>query len=308
MLLDPSRLYGIVPPLVTPFLADGYTVSEKGVHDLIDFVLAQGVHGVFVAGTTGEVAALDDVQWRRLVQFSVEACGGRVPVLAGAIAPATSQAAARARWAADLGADAVVATVPYYYPPSPREILAHYRAVVSATSLPVVLYNIPQLTKVGIDLDLYQQLPQIPRVIGLKDSSGDITQFRRAVLSLRTHGNDFRMLLGSDHLTDVAVLIGAQGTVPSLANVAGHYLVAAYEAATAGDWASSARHQEEALAITRIYEVSPDARQTGIIVGLKCALNLLGIEVGPPAAPMHALDADQTRQVETILREAHLLK
>lgn len=302
-----ANLFGIVPPLVTPFLPDGYTVSESGVHNLVDFVLAQGVHGLFVAGTTGEVAALDDAQWQRLVRFAVEACGGRAPVLAGAIAPSTAQAAARARWAAELGADAVVATVPYYYPPSPREIVAHYRAIAQATPLPLVIYNIPQLTKVGMTSEIYWQLARLPQVIGLKDSSGNITEFRRAVIRLRANRDDFKLLLGSDHLTDVAILIGGHGTVPSLGNLAGRHLVAAYEAAVAGDWATSVAHQERALPITQIYEVCPDGPQTGIIVGLKCALNLLGIEVGPPAAPMHPLDDSQMRAVERILKDNGML-
>lgn len=305
--MQPSELFGIVPPLVTPFAPDGHTVSERGVHALVDYVIGQGVHGLFVAGTTGEVAALDDNQWQRLVRYAVEACRGRVPVLAGTIAPATAQAAARARWAAELGADAVVATIPYYYPPSPREIVAHYRAIVQATSLPVVLYNIPQLTKVSMNTELYQQLADLPRVVGLKDSSGNITEFRKAALALRANGRDFRLLLGSDHLTDVAVLIGGQGTVPSLANLAARDLVAAYQAAVAGDWPTSVYHQQRALPLTAIYDICPDGHQTGIIVGLKCALNLLGIEVGPPAAPMQPLDAEQTRRVEEILQASGLL-
>jgi 4-hydroxy-tetrahydrodipicolinate synthase len=299
---DRSRLRGIIPPMVTPLERDGYTVSEKGVHALVNFIIDQGAHGIFVAGTTGEVAALDDIQWRNLVRYSVEAARRRVPILAGAIAPTTTLAVARARWAAELGVDVVVATTPYYYPPSQREIVDHIQAIAQATALPLLLYNIPQNTKVGMTLDTYLQLARYPQIIGLKDSAGNVTEFRQALLALRANGQDFRMLLGSDHLTDVAILIGAQGTVPSIGNIAARDLVAAYDAAIAGDWATSIRYQTQVMALTRIYDVVHGSHQTGIIVGLKCALNLMGIEVGPPAAPMRPLDAEETRQVAEILR------
>ncbi len=303
-----SRLRGIIPPMVTPFEPDGQTVSEQGAHALVDFVIEQGAHGIFVAGTTGESAALNDVQWQRLVRFTVAATNKRVPVLAGVTAPTTALTTVRARWAAEAGADVVVSTIPYYYPPSQREIVDHFHAIAQATTLPVLLYNIPQTTKIGITLDSYLQLARHPQIVGLKDSAGNVTEFRKALLALRADGRDFRMFFGTDQLTDVAVLIGAQGTVPSLGNIAARDLGAAYDAAIAGDWATSAAHQQRAIALTRIYDVSRDAHQTGIIVGLKCALNLMGIPVGPPAAPMRALNADETRQVAEILRAHGLLQ
>jgi len=305
---DYARLGGIVVPMVTPFEDDGITVSEGGLEQLVDFLVEQGVHGIFVAGTTGEAAALDDTQWRRLVQAAHRAVRGRLPLLAGVIAPTTALAAARARWAADLGADVVVATTPYYYLPSPREIVAHFREIARATTLPVLLYNIPQNTKVHLTLDTCLELAGLEGIVGLKDSAGNVTEFRKAVLALRRAGRDFRMFLGTDHLTDVAVLVGAHGTVPSLGNVAGRELVAAYEAAVAGDWTSSTRHQERAAALARIYDVGREIHQTGIIVGLKCALNLMGIKVGPPARPMLPASAEEIRHVEEVLRQGGLIR
>lgn len=307
-MFDRTKLRGVVVPAVTPFEDDGYTVNEPGVHQLIEFLVEQGVHGIFVAGTTGEAAALDDLQWRRLVQTAAAALQGRLPLLAGVIAPTTALAAARARQAADLGADVVVATTPYYYVSTQRELVAHFQAIARATPLPVLLYNIPQNTKVHITLAACMELAGLEQIVGLKDSAGNVTEFRKAVLALRAGGRDFRMFLGTDHLTDVAVLVGAQGTVPSLGNVAGRELVAAFEAASAGDWARSARHQERVAALARIYDVRGEIHQTGIIVGLKCALTLLGIAAGPPAPPVPPPTGDELRQVEAILREGGLLR
>ncbi len=306
-MFDRTKLRGIVVPAVTPFEDDGCTVSEGGVHQLVDFLVGQGVHGIFVAGTTGEAAALDDLQWRRLVRAAADALQGRLPLLAGVIAPTTALAAARARQAADLGADVVVATAPYYYLPSPRELVAHFHAIVRATSLPVLLYNIPQNTKVPLTLETCMELARLDTIVGLKDSAGDVTQFRKAVLALRAGGRDFRMLLGTDHLTDVAVLVGAQGTVPPLANVAGRDLVEAFEAALAGDWGRAAHHQARVAALARIYEIRGEVHQTGIIVGLKCALTVLGVPVGPPAPPVAPPTREELRRVEVLLREGGLL-
>ncbi len=306
-MFDRTKLRGIVVPAVTPFEEDGCTVSEPGVHRLVDFLVEQGVQAVFVAGTTGEAAALDDLQWRRLVRAAAGALRGRLPLLAGVLAPTTALAAARARQAADLGADVVVATAPYYYVASPRELVAHFRAIAQATTLPVLLYNIPQNTKVPLTLETCLELARLDGVVGLKDSSGDVTQFRKAVLALRAGGRDFRMFLGTDLLTDVAVLIGAQGTVPSLANVAGRDLAAAFEAACSGDWARAAHHQSRIAALTRIYDVRGEVPQTGILVGLKCALALLGVPVGPPAPPAFPPTEEEFRRVEALLREGGLL-
>jgi len=306
-MFDRTRLGGIVVPMVTPLEDDGITVREQGVRQLVDLLIEMGVHGIFVAGTTGEAAALDDTQWRRLVQVASSALRGRVPLLAGVIAPSTALAAARARWAADLGADVVVAAAPYYYLPSRGELVAHFREIARATSLPVLLYNIPQNTKVHLDLAACLELVDEEQIVGLKDSAGDVTEFRKAVLALRGGGRDFRMFLGTDHLTDVAVLVGAQGTVPSLGNIAGRELVAAYQAAVAGDWAASARHQERVAVLARVYAVGREIHQTGIIVGLKCALTLMGIPVGPPAPPVLPPRGEEFRYVEQVLREGGLI-
>ncbi|MDR7561861.1 MAG: dihydrodipicolinate synthase family protein [Armatimonadota bacterium] len=308
MALAPERVRGIVVPMITPLEDDGVTVSERGVEALVEFLVGQGVHAIFVAGTTGEAAALTDTQWARLVAETHRALRGRLPLLAGVLGPTTAHAAARARQAADLGADAVVATAPYYYPPDPDELLRHFRAVLEATTLPVLLYNIPQTTKVDLPLAVCRELAADSRVIGLKDSWGDVTRFRRWTAVLRGGGRDFRMLLGTDLLTDVAVLVGAQGTVPSLGNIAGRHLVAVFDAAAAGDWTSAARLQATVADLTRVYDTGVGGPQSGIIAGLKGALTLLGIPAGPPAPPVRPVDRTGMQRVEAVLREAGLLE
>jgi 4-hydroxy-tetrahydrodipicolinate synthase len=172
----------------------------------------------------------------------------------------------------------------------------------------LVLYNIPHLTKTPIAPETVLQLARSPRIIGIKDSSGDITAARRLLLALRQAGRaDMKLLLGTDILIDVTLVMGAHGVVPSLANLAPAVLVAAWDAAAAGNWAESSVHLERANRLTRLYQVNQQKMEGGIIPGLKGALAMIGINCGPPAAPMPALDAAQRQQVEAILRDEGVL-
>lgn len=306
-MIERSRIRGIVPPLVTPLNSDRETVNTVATGQLVERCVAQGVHGIFVGGTTGEVWVLDDVQWQRLVAAAVEACHGRVPVFAGVSHAATAGAVARTRLAERLGADVVVSLPPYYIVSSQADVVRHYQTIAAATSLPVVVYQYPGIAKVSITLATYQQLATIPSVLAIKDSQGDVTEFRRMINTLRGHGNDLQLLLGSDTLTDAVVLMGGQGTIPSLANVAGNCLVAAYEAAVAGAWQQSAAMQAQATALTDIYRVAGEVSVPAVVAGLKCALGLLGIEAGPTAAPVQPLDNAQAAAVEQILACGGLL-
>ncbi len=307
-MLDRSRIKGVVVPMVTPLRADGVTVHETGVHQLVERLITQGVHGVFVAGTTGEVWALDDQQWSRLVRFSKEALRGRVPLYVGVSHHSTAGAVARARLAEKLGADIIVSLAPYYIPPGQADIVRHFQALAKATALPILVYQYPGIVKTSISLATYVELAKIPGVVGVKDSQADVTEFHHMILTLREGGQDFRLFLGTDVLGNVAVLLGAQGLVPSLGNVAAPYIVAAYEAAVAGDWQRSVAVQAQASALKAIYRVvSGDGPMDAFIAGLKGALNVLGVEAGPPAAPLRPCTAAEAAALADILRHGGLL-
>jgi len=307
-LINSQRLRGVVTPMITPLGADGVTVHEKGVHQLVDRLIGQGVHGIFVGGTTGEVWALDDEQWSRLVRFGKEAVRGRVPFYVGVSRESTAGQIARARLAEKLGADVIVSLAPYYIPPSQADIVRHFQALAAATSLPIVVYQFPGIVKTSITLPTYVELARIPNVVGVKDSLADATEFHHMLLTLRAQGRDFRLFLGSDVLTSVAVLMGAQGTVPSLSNVASPYIVGAYEAAVAGEWERSAAIQEQASAMKAIYRVLPSEQFfDGFIAGLKAALNVMGVEAGLPAAPLRSCTVQETQKIAAILRDGGLL-
>ncbi|MBM4457575.1 MAG: dihydrodipicolinate synthase family protein [Chloroflexi bacterium] len=307
-MIDRSKIGGVVSPMVTPLCADGVTVHEAGVHQLVERLVTQGVHGVFVAGTTGEVWALDDEQWSRLVRFAREALAGRAPLYAGVSHPSTAGAVARARLAESLGADVIVSLAPYYIPPGQADIVRHFQALANATALPIIIYQYPGIVKASITLPTYVELARIRGVVGVKDSLADVTEFHHMVLTLRGGGQDFRLFLGTDVLGNVAVMLGTQGLVPSLSNVAAPYIVGAYEAALAGDWQRSVAIQAQASALKAIYRVaSGDGPFDGFLAGLKAALTVLGVEAGPPAAPLRACTAAEAETIAEILRRGSLL-
>ncbi len=308
-MIDRSQIKGVVVPMVTPLRADGVTVHEKGVHQLVERLVHDGVHGVFVGGTTGEVWALDDEQWSRLVRFAREALQGRVPLYVGVSHHSTAGAVSRARLAEKLGADVVVSLAPYYIPPGQADIVRHFQALANATSLPIIVYQYPGIVKASITLATYVELARIPGVVGVKDSLADATEFYHMVQTLRAGGQDFRLFLGTDILGNVAVLMGAQGLVPSLGNVAARYIVDAYEAAVAGDWQRSVAANARASDMKAIYRVvkGGDGPFDSFLPGLKGALNVLGVEAGPPAAPLRPCSAEEAEQLAAILRRGGLL-
>jgi 4-hydroxy-tetrahydrodipicolinate synthase len=294
--------------MITPLRQDGQTVHEAGVHQLVERLVQQRVHGIFVGGTTGEVWALDDEQWNRLVRFTVEACQGRVPIYAGVSHPCTAGAVARTRRAEQLGADVVVSLPPYYVPASQADIVRHFQALAAASSLPAMIYQFPAIAKTSVALTTYAELAAFPGVVGVKDSLCDVTEFRHMINLLRGQGQDFRLFLGSDVLVDVAVSLGAQGVVPSISNVIASPLVEAYEAAAIGEWERSRTALTRVCDLKAIYSVAlTESFFDGFIAGLKCALELLGVEAGPPAAPIPACNAEQRRTMESLLRKGGVL-
>ena len=292
--MDRSDIGGVVVPMITPLCEDGVTVHEAGVHQLVERLVTDGVHGVFVAGTTGEAWALDDEQWSHLLRFSSDALKGRLPLYVGVSQPSTAGAVSRTRMAADLGADIVVSLAPYYIPPSQDDVIRHFQTLADVSSVPVLIYQFPDIVRTSINLDSYVEMAKHPNIAGVKDSQADVTAFYQMVLKLRGDGQDFRLLLGTDVLGFTAEMMGAQGFVPGLANI--------------GDWERSLAIQKKATNVRKLYQVVPgEVIFDGMIAGMKAALKLLGVEAGPPAAPLRACTNAEEEQIADILRNGGLL-
>ncbi|GAA5153089.1 dihydrodipicolinate synthase family protein [Pseudonocardia eucalypti] len=300
-----ARLRGVIPPLVTPLDETG-EVDRDSLRRLIGYQLEAGVHGVFLGGSSGEIALLDDGQRRTVVEIAVAEVAGAVPVLVGAIDTGTRRVVEQARRAAALGADAAVVTAPFYVRPHADEIVEHFRLVHAAVDLPLVAYDIPPAVSVRLTPDVVEAIAEAGFVVGLKDSSGDLSNFRENLRRLP----EFPILTGSELFADLAVRLGAAGIVPGLGNVDPHGYLRLYQAASAGRLAEATAEQDRLAQLFTITEVADRGRigsTAGALGAFKAAMAARGmIAHGRTNQPLLPLDEAEIKTIAEILREVGL--
>ncbi|GGO80039.1 dihydrodipicolinate synthase family protein [Wenjunlia tyrosinilytica] len=308
----PAPLRGVVPPLCTPLAASG-DVDAGSLAASVERMVAAGVHGVFALGSSGEAAYLTDGQRAIVLETVVTAARGRVPVLAGVIDTTTARVLDHARVAVEAGADALVATAPFYTRTHPVEVADHFRRIRAGARLPLFAYDIPSAVHTKLPRATVLELAADGTLAGLKDSSGEDGSLRRLLVSLRERGLDasFSVLTGSELTVDGALLAGAHGVVPGLGNVDPAGYVRLYEAATAGRWSTAAREQDRLAALFSMTDAGDEAamgRSSSALGAFKAALHLLGvIDCPATAAPQVALDDTAVRTVKESLVAAGLL-
>lgn len=305
--MDLSLLRGIYPPILTPLLPDE-SIDHTSLARLVNYLIDQGVHGIWVMGTTGEFASFDEREREAAVVTVVETVRGRVPVVANVGDASTRLAIRHARAARRAGADALALLPPYYYPSSQDELLAHFRAVRGAVDLPLLAYNIPQTVKTRIDVATILTLVQEGTICGWKDSQNDLDWFRQAVVGCRQRGVAAAGFLGTRILIDAGIAVGAAGAIPGIANVAPAACVATYEAAARGDFATAATHQERVMAATALAGTprggSPNAAN---LAAMKAALVHLGVIAHPTVTrPLRPLTAEESERVKALVAELRL--
>jgi 4-hydroxy-tetrahydrodipicolinate synthase len=275
-------LRGVLPALATPLSQDG-AVDEPAVGRLVEHVLAGGVHGLLPLGSTGEAASLDGPARRKLLGVVVKAAAGRVPVLCGVVQSQLAAARADVKAAAELGAIAALVAPPYYYPIDQATVLAFYRAMAADSPLPILVYNIPQNTKVVTEPATVATLAHEGSVVGIKDSSRDFEYFSNVCLATRDLP-DFRIFTGSDTMLLAALAMGGAGTICATANIAPGWVVRLFDDFERGDWNAARSDQDKLLLVAA-------AIRTGVFpAGIKAALQMQGICEPWPAAPVAALD------------------
>ncbi|MFI1796228.1 dihydrodipicolinate synthase family protein [Streptomyces sp. NPDC020379] len=304
-------LGGVVPPVCTP-LTPGGDVDVRSLGALVEHVLGAGVDAVFALGSSGEAAFLTDDRRGTALRAVVEAVGGRVPVLAGAIDMTTARVLAHARVAESLGADALVVTAPFYAGAHPAETADHFRRVRAGTRLPLIAYDIPPAVHSKLTPAVLLPLVEDGTLAGLKDSSGDLGMLRRLLVALRERGLDrrFGVLTGSELAADAALLAGAHGVVPGLGNVDPAGFVRLYAHARAGRWRETAAEQDRLAALFALAETGDPVAMSGgssALAGFKTALHLLGVIACPATAARPGLPQESVRVVRRLLEEAGLL-
>jgi dihydrodipicolinate synthase/N-acetylneuraminate lyase len=294
---------GIIPPLATP-LTSHQELDVPALHRQLERVITGGVAGVFACGTTGEAPSLSLAFRQNVARETCRLTAGRVPVLVGIGDTCVANSLVLAEAAAREGAQAVVLTVPYYFPPSQAELESLARTVARESPLPVFLYNIPVYTKASFALTTVQHLTDVPQIVGLKDSSGDLGYFR-AVCEIARTRPDWTVLMGTEGLLAEAIAAGGHGGVTGGALVWPRLFVDLCQAALAGETGRVAALQAQVLSLGRLYRIS--SHSAGVLKAIKCALSLLGVCDERPAEPMHAFDALEREQVRLVLVECGLL-
>ncbi len=302
-------LTGIIPPLCTPFTEDG-DLDVSSLERLIGYLLDNGVHGLFMLGSTSETATLSDRERETIIDVAVRTAAGAVPVLAGVIDMGTARQIAHAQTAQRLGVDGLVATAPFYISPSPAEVATHYRTLRQAVDLPILAYDIPQCVHVKLERETIATLAHEGVIDGLKDSSGAEANFRGVLLDTRDV-EGFVAFTGSELTVDSALLMGAAGCVPGLGNVDPAGFVRLFDAMQRGDYAAARAEQEHIYRLFAIVRQATPGRtghSAAAFGSFKTALVLRGvIATNVPGRPMTRLNAEETDRIRSVLVEAGLL-
>jgi len=293
------QIRGIIPPVATPMKANE-DLDLPRFKWFLDHLIASGVHGIFVLGTNSEFYAMDDKEKQEVIATAMEHVRGRVPVFAGTGAETTREAVRVTKMAEKEGVQGVSVITPYFISPSQQEIFDHYRRVAESTSLPVVLYNNPATCGgVKIEVDTVARLAEIPNILGVKDSSGDLQNTNEYV---RVVPDRFSVLQGRDTLICQSLFFGARGAIPATANVAPRILVEIYEAFVRGDLAASKAAQ---LKLNPVRMTLALGTPPG---GVKAALTLMGMSIGPSRSPIAPLPPEKQQKMKAALEAAGLIK
>ena len=297
----PVPLRGIIPPLVTP-LKDQETLDVGGLERLVEHVLAGGVNGLFILGTTGESPSLSYRLRFELIERVCRLVNLRVPVLAGIADTAFVESINLARKAADAGAQGLVLAPPYYFPAGQPELLEYLRHLLPRLPLPVFLYNMPTHTKLSFEPTTVREAASIPGIVGLKDSSANMIYFH-CLQALFKDRPEFTLLIGAEELLAETVFLGGHGGVTGGANLFPRLYVDLYEAASRGDRARAEElHQKVMRVSMTIYSVGRHG--SSYLKGLKCALACQGILGGDfMAEPFHRFREPERGEIQRHLRD-----
>jgi 4-hydroxy-tetrahydrodipicolinate synthase len=292
------KIEGIIAPMATAFAKDG-TIDEKTIRVLVDFLVDGGIDGLFPLGTSGEFALLNPEERKLVIQTVVDQANGRVPVLAGVSDPSLSNVLHFAREANDAGADAIVATPPYYFTTGEQGLYDHFERIASKGELPLIVYNIPEWTHLFVPPAVVQRLADKHLIIGMKYTEYNLLNLLRFI---RAAGERISILTGSDAMTFTSLEFGGSGAVIGVANVAPRIASSIFDDFKRGDLGAARQLQEKLLPVIEAIGVGR------FPAGLKEAMRMVGMPVGSVREPLQPLTAEERKTVASFLRDAGLLK
>lgn len=291
-------LQGCGTALITPFRADG-CVDEAALRLHVDWQIANGISLLIPAGTTGEASTLTEQEWLRVVEITVETSAGRVPVFAGATHNNTAQAVANVRKLAQIPhLTGILSANPYYNRPGQEGQYQHFRAIAEASPLPILLYNIPARTGANLEPDTVLRLADIPNIIGIKESSGMMTQI---IAILTQVPRSFRVFAGDDALTLPTIAVGGVGVISVAANAIPQQMSHLVESALSDNWVAARRLNRHYFRLMQALFSEPNPAP------IKAVLTLLGHGHEYLRLPMIPVTSSTRRKLETVLSELGLL-
>lgn len=281
--------------MITP-LSDKDQLDREGTVKLTEHLIAGGVHALFLLGTTGEAQSLTYRLRYEFVELVCKQVNGRIPILVGITDTCIEESIRLAEFAKECGAVGVVAAAPYYFTPSQQELIEYYTALADNIPLPLYLYNMPANVKVFLEPNTVRALAKHPNIVGLKDSSANMTYFETLLYTLENR-EDFALYVGPEELTGECVLMGGDGGVNGGANMFPHLYIAMYNAASAGNLEEVRRLQKIIMKIsTTFYSVGKYG--SSYLKGVKCALSLLGLCQGYMPYPYRRFLKEEEERIQ----------
>ncbi len=298
-----TTLRGIVPPLVTPLL-DNDTLDLEGLEKLIEHVIAGGVSGLFILGTTGEAQSLSYELRVEMIKQTTRLLKNRLPLLVGISDTSLKDSISLSQVAGEMGADALVSAPPYYYATGQPELAEFYESLIPQLELPIYLYNMPSHTKVAFAPSIIRRIAENEKVIGFKDSSSNGTYFQQVMYEMRDR-KDFSIFVGPEEMMAEVVLMGADGGVNGGANMFPKLYVDLYNAAATQNMAEVKRLHAIVMQISAtIYSVGSFG--SSYLKGVKSGLSVLGICNDFLAAPYNKFDAAHKEKIRVAIENLPL--
>lgn len=288
-----KKFKGAITAIVTPFLENG-DVGVDALENLVEFQIKNGIDGIVPCGSTGEAATLSDDEKRLVIKIVVEKTKKRIPVIAGAGSNDTAKAVKLSQIAEEEGADALLHVTPFYNKPTPKGLVAHFKAIANAVKLPIILYNVPGRTGQNVSPETVLKVAkEVPTVIGVKEASGSITQMMDIV---KGASKDFSVLSGDDAMTFPLMALGGDGVISVASNEIPKEMSAMTAAALAGDWKKARKLHFEWLDLMNINFIETNPQP------VKTALALMGRIKEAFRLPLVSMDEKNKEKLKEVLK------
>lgn len=289
---------GIIPAMVTP-LDDYGNVNERTLRKLTNYLINGKVHGLFVVGSTGEWYGLDINQKKKIFETVVEEANGRVPIYAGTGAITTKETVILTKMAKDVGVSAASILTPVFISPNQQELYHHYCDIANSVDIPILLYNNPGKTGINLTADLVERLSKIDNIIGIKDSSGDMTLTEEYI---RRTNDNFSVLAGRDTLILSTLIYGGKGAIAATANIVPKIVVKIYEEYIKGNIKEALKAQYDLAPLRLAFSLG------SFPIVIKEGLKLIGIDAGSTFKPVEPMTEDNKIKLKKVLEEMGVFK